>query len=84
MGFLRQSPAAAVKRPKATRPEMRYWTPQQAKTFLQRVAGDRLRALWLLLVTRGLRRGEALGLRWTSSQDAWPSSRLASTSAIRR
>jgi integrase len=40
------------------------WTPRQLATFLDRVAIDRLYALWWLIALRGLRRGEAAGLRW--------------------
>jgi integrase len=43
---------------------MRYWTPEQARAFLQSVTGDRLEAAWRLLLATGLRRGEALGLKW--------------------
>jgi len=40
------------------------WTPDQAGTFLDHVAGHRLYALWHLLAFRGPRRGEGLGARW--------------------
>jgi len=36
----------------------------QVRWFTQATAEDRLAALWLLLFRTGLRRGEALGLRW--------------------
>ncbi|WP_199444489.1 tyrosine-type recombinase/integrase [Umezawaea beigongshangensis] len=41
------------------------WTPEQAGAYLDHVAGDRLYALWHVAVFRGLRRGEACGIRWT-------------------
>jgi integrase len=44
--------------------EMRVWTPAQVAAFLEATTDDRLAALWRLLVSTGLRRGEALGLRW--------------------
>src|SRR5690242_9895014 len=44
---------------------MKCWTPEQARTFLASVADDRLFALWRLYVLSGLRRGEALALRWS-------------------
>ena len=40
------------------------WTSQQVATFLDIVANDRLFAMWWLIALRGLRRGEAAGLRW--------------------
>jgi integrase len=36
----------------------------EAQAFLQHVVGDPLEALWILLLGSGLRRGEALALRW--------------------
>ncbi len=41
------------------------WTAEQLSAFLQGVADDRLGAAYLLLATTGMRRGEALGLRWS-------------------
>jgi integrase len=40
------------------------WTPAQTGAFLDAVAGERLYALFHLIAFRGLRRGEACGLRW--------------------
>ena len=40
------------------------WTADQLAVFLEYVLSDRLHALWHLYAFRGLRRGEALGLRW--------------------
>src|SRR5437764_14595781 len=40
------------------------WTVQQLSTFLSQAADDRLSAMWWLIALRGLRRGEAAGLRW--------------------
>src|SRR3546814_14365276 len=36
----------------------------QARRFIEAVADDRLRAMWVLLCSTGMRRGEVLGLRW--------------------
>lgn len=40
------------------------WTPEQTGAFLDQVATHRLYTLWHLIAFRGLRRGEACGLRW--------------------
>jgi Phage integrase family len=40
------------------------WTTAKVAQFLQHVATDELFALWWLVALRGLRRGEAAGLRW--------------------
>jgi len=46
------------------RPSVAVWTAAQLAAFLDFVRGDRLYALWWLIALRGLRRGEAAGLRW--------------------
>ncbi|WP_225854370.1 site-specific integrase [Micromonospora sp. ALFpr18c] len=40
------------------------WTPEQTGSFLDHVNNDDLYALFHLVALRGLRRGEACGLRW--------------------
>ncbi|MGW2540746.1 tyrosine-type recombinase/integrase [Kitasatospora sp. NPDC001574] len=47
------------------RPAVAVWTPVQTAQFLHLVSDHRLHALYRLYATRGLRRGEALGLRWS-------------------
>ena len=46
------------------RPAVAVWTPEQAGTFLDAAAEDRLYPLFHLIAYRGLRRGEAVGVRW--------------------
>ena len=41
------------------------WTAETLRTFLAATGDDELSALWIVLATTGLRRGEALGLRWS-------------------
>ena len=59
-----RNPAELVRPPRVARSVTSTWTAEQAGAFLQAVDGDRLRALWALLATTGMRRGEALGLYW--------------------
>ena len=40
-------------------------TESEAKALLLEVQGDRLEALWVVMLTLGLRRGEALALTWS-------------------
>jgi integrase len=47
------------------RPKVAVWTPEQTGAFLDYIAADRLYAYYHLLVFRGPRRGEGVGLRWT-------------------
>ena len=39
--------------------------PDEARQFLEAIAGDRLEAAYLLALAAGLRQGEILGLRWS-------------------
>lgn len=48
--------------PKANVPEP--YSPDEARALLRAIRGDRLEALWTVYLTTGLRRGQALGLRW--------------------
>ena len=65
-GLIGRDVLAAYKRPKieASDRASSAWTDEEAGKFLAAVADDRLRACWWLLLSRGLRRGELLGLRW--------------------
>jgi integrase len=54
----------AVTAPRQTKKEMQPLTPTQAKILFENVREDRLRALYVLAITAGLREGELLGLRW--------------------
>jgi integrase len=56
--------AKLVRGPRVVRPEVQPLTVDEAKALLAVAADDRLRSLWLLLMATGLRRGEALALRW--------------------
>ncbi|MDI3316580.1 MAG: tyrosine-type recombinase/integrase [Bacillota bacterium] len=58
------NPCNAVVRPKAERPELRVLSAEEARRFLEAAQEDRYAALWHLLLSRGLRIGEALGLTW--------------------
>ena len=40
------------------------WTNLELRKFLEAVGNERLYPLWLTLAMTGLRRGEALALRW--------------------
>ena len=52
------------KRSASHRP-IKAWTADTLRTFLVATHGDELSTLWVLIATTGLRRGEALGLRWS-------------------
>ena len=62
-----RSPADAADPPRVsgdgTR-ELKTWSAEQLKAFLAAARDDPLFALWHTLAMTGMRRGEALGLRW--------------------
>jgi integrase len=59
-----RNPAARADPPKAPRPDMHAWSASDVHRFLDHAADDRLASLWTLLATTGMRRAEALGVRW--------------------
>ena len=62
--FLPYSPAdhieLAAENPKRPKP----WTLEECQSFLRDIADDRLASLYHLILFTGMRRGEAIGLRW--------------------
>jgi len=63
-GYLVRNAATLVDRPRSEAYEIEPLTPEQARKFLEAVKGDRLEALYRVALALGLRKGEALGLRW--------------------
>jgi integrase len=63
-GKLARNVAASADPPQPKSDERKIWTGDQLRQFLHVTRGDTLHALWLLLATTGIRRGEAAGLRW--------------------
>ncbi|MPZ16134.1 MAG: tyrosine-type recombinase/integrase [Chloroflexi bacterium] len=65
-GLLYENPADRCDPPRdRTGPEsMRTWSPNELASFLIYAETDDLYPLWLLIAMTGMRRGEALGLRW--------------------
>lgn len=63
-GLIGRNVSDLVDPPRKNRKEMRVWTPEQARTFLAALAGDRLAALFRLALDTGMRQGELFGLRW--------------------
>jgi integrase len=64
-GTVTRNVATLTRPPKSTRVEGRTLTPEQARQLLKALQGHRNQALYTLMLSTGLRRGEALGLRWS-------------------
>ena len=64
-GLIHRNPATLVNLPRQEKREMKVFTPEQAKRFLDYIKDHRLEALFWVALTRGLRRGEILALKWS-------------------
>ncbi len=58
------NPADKADPPMSQSPEMKTWTAEELRTFLDFIADDRLFPAFHLAANTGLRRGEVLGLKW--------------------
>jgi integrase len=66
-GRLFRNPVDAADPPRVAGPgsrEMKTWSAQQVRAFLEATKDDRLYPLWRLFCLTGMRRGEVLGVRW--------------------
>lgn len=63
-GWVNRNVATLARSPRMPRQEGRTMTPEQAQQFLESLHGHRREALYSLMLATGLRRGEALGLKW--------------------
>jgi len=71
---LADNPVAAIGRPRVEVKEAAYLTPEQVKRLIEAARDTRYCLLFELLVNTGLRRGEALALKWRShvkEDDGW-------------
>lgn len=71
-GLLAVNPADKATPPsakEAASPEMRHWTAQELRAFLghAKQTEDELWPLWAILAATGMRRGEALALKWADA-----------------
>ncbi len=63
-GLLAESPLRGLRQPRIARKEARYLTPLETRALLDAAKGTRYHAPLALIAGLGLRKGEALGLRW--------------------
>ena len=64
-GLVARNVAALTDPPRAEKYDIQPITPEQARAFLKAIQGNRLEAMFTVALSFGLRRGEALGLRWS-------------------
>ena len=65
-GVVGRNVAALTEGPRLQQQEGRSLTIDEAKMLLKAADGDRLEALYLLMLSTGIRTGEALGLPWSN------------------
>jgi len=63
--MIARNPVALVKPPKIERKERPTFSEEEAARFLGAASGTRLEALWWVLLSTGMRPGEALALKWS-------------------
>ena len=61
------NPVYAVELEPEITPEAQRWSAAQARAFIEASAGEPLCLLFRIVVLRGARRGEAVGLRWSGA-----------------
>jgi integrase len=64
LGYIARNPTEAIDKPREDTEERPVYTPEQIRRFLVAVEGERLQAMWYLVLATGLRRAELAGLRW--------------------
>jgi integrase len=64
LGLVPRNVADMVDPPRKVSRQMHVYTPDQARTLLDSVAGTRAEGLYTLALFTGMREGELLGLRW--------------------
>jgi integrase len=64
-GLIARNPAASVKQPSVARSEARYLSPAEVSSVLAAAEGSRYHTVLWLIAATGLRRGEALALKWS-------------------
>ena len=63
-GIVSRNVATLTRGPRIVRREGRTLSPEEARRLLEALHGHRSEALYTLMLSTGLRRGEALGLKW--------------------
>ncbi|HLC40657.1 MAG TPA: site-specific integrase [Methylomirabilota bacterium] len=81
MGLTSRNVAQLVPAPPSYKPpKIRPLTTAQMRLFLDAVSGDRLEAMYLVVISTGLRMGEVIGLRW--SELDWDARALRVSAAL--
>jgi integrase len=66
LGMIANNPLPQVPRPRPRRSIPKHFSPEQARTFLDLMEGDRTWPIWAFLMGTGLRIGELVWLKWSN------------------
>lgn len=80
--MLLHNPVKDVTAPKLPRAGFDHWDTNEARRFLEAAQGDTYAPLWDILLREGMRRGEALGLRWRDIQWESGTAHIVQTVAV--
>lgn len=80
--MLLHNPVKDVTAPKLPRAGFDHWDTDEARRFLEAAQGDTYAPLWDVLLREGVRRGEALGLRWRDIQWETGTAHIVQTVAV--
>jgi integrase len=83
-GLTPRNVAAVVDPPSVAKHQMKTFTAEQARAFLDAIIGDRLEALFSTAIALAYRQGEALGLQWPDVDLESENSTLTVRQAIQR
>jgi len=64
-GIVSRNVCTLVKRPAIAKRPASVWNREEWRAFLEQAKGDAIAPLWYFLAVEGMRRGEALGVRWS-------------------
>ncbi len=64
IGYIARNPTEAIDKPRNDTEGRPVYTPDQVRRFMVAAEGERLQAMWYLVLATGLRRAELAGLRW--------------------
>jgi integrase len=84
LGLLATNPAEHVHKPRVVAREARTWSAAQARRFLAVAGRSVYGPIWAIYLGTGMRRGEALGLRWADVDVAHETLRVEQTVGLDR
>jgi len=88
LGYIARNPTEAIDTPRDDSQERTVYTPEEVRRFLRAIEGDRLEAMWYLVLSTGcvgpnLPDCDGATWRWIGMHRSWPSGRHGRPLAMR-